>query len=475
MNKAWCYKIILILLALILLFPTHHFWSKANASQPMGNTNGNLRNGGYLAEQGDFMYFSDCTRGCSLFRSKLDGSHYSPLSPSRTVENINIVGDEILFKEQASIQYLNLKNLDQGSDLSIYSSFDHHWDGQWIYSLSTGSIDKRSLQNPGEPKTIYSVYPSSMHSSGQSYTFLIHQLNLAPEGFFFTQGLDDEAFIMYCKRDGTDARQIGSDPASFLLVEGDWICYLHSKESNALYRMKKDGSNRTRLSQLNNIKYINVLEPWVYFSVTEAPDPDLPEYAYPADSFTLYRIHSNGDHLELLASNTDGPIHVALDHVFYRQNWKWMFYSPADNTHQDFLGLIESKSATQVHTEELVASSQALIPYRNSRGHISFHKDQMYFLYSDGIFSGKIIRKSLFSDEEELVKDEALWYDIRYTSQGLLYRQDYVNRASIYTGTLFLDPWDSTTSRQILDFPASYLVQEPWIYFSTKARGFQLF
>jgi hypothetical protein len=287
--------------------------------------------------------------------------------------------------------------------------------------------------------------------------------------------MDDNAFIMHCKRDGTDARQIGSDPASFLLVEGDWIYYLHSKESNALYRMKKDGSNRARLSQLNNIKHINVLGPWIYFSIIEAPDQNLPEYAYPTDSFTLYRIHSNGNHLELLASNTDGTIHMAQDHVFYRQNWNWKIFNPADKSHQGFLGLIESKPAINSDTAGSEVSLEALVPFRNSRGHMSFHEDQAYFLYSDGVFSGNIIRKSLLSAEDELIKEEALWFDISYTSQGLLYRQDYVNRISSHTGTLNLYPWDGSQSWQILDFPASYLVQEPWIYFSAKAKGFQLF
>lgn len=472
--KQFCLILLFALFLILSVIPVRIHQIQATNTFITGNTNGNLRNWGSLASQGEYLYFSNCTRGCSLFRSKLDGSEYTPLSSSRTVDNINIIGDELLFREQVGIQYLNLNNLDQGHDLSIYSSFDFHWDGEWIYSLSTSSIIKRSLRNIEEEKTVYSVYPSSNQSSTQSYSSLLHQLNLTPEGFYFTQAKDDEAFIMFCKRDGTEAKQIGSDPASFLLVEGDWIYYLHSKESNTLYRMKKDGSKKGRLSEFKGIKSINVLDPWIYFSITKSPGQN-PEYAYPTDSFTLYRIHSNGNQLELLASNTDGTIHIAQNHVFYRQNWNWKFFSPADNTHHDFQTLIESKPASQTLTEGLDINPQALIPYRNSGGRMSFHEDQVYFLYSDGVFSGKIIRKSLISDEEELVKDDALWYDIRYTSQGLLYRQDYVNRDSIYSGTLFLDPWKSAEPRQILDFPASYLVQEPWIYFSAKARGYQLF
>ncbi|HOI24507.1 MAG TPA: DUF5050 domain-containing protein [Caldisericia bacterium] len=474
--KQFCLILLFALFLILNVIPVRIHQIQATNTFITGNTNGNLHNWGSLASQGEYIYFSNCTRGCSLFRSKLDGSEYTPLSSSRTVDNINIIGDELLFREQVGIQYLNLNNLDQGHDLSIYSSFDYHWDGEWIYSLSTTSIIKRSLSNIAEKKTVYSVYPSSNQPSTESYTSLLHQLNLAPEGFYFTQAKDDEAFIMFCKRDGTEAKQIGPDPASFLLVEGDWIYYLHSKENNTLYRMKKDGSKKSRLSQLKGIKSINVLDPWVYFSVTETPGQNLPEYTYPTDSFTLYRIHSNGKHLELLASNTDGTIHIAQNHVFYIQNWNWKIFNPMDKSHRNFDALIESKPITQeTQTQELDENNQALIPYRNSRGHMSFHENQVYFLYSDGVFSGKIIHKSLITDEEELIKDDALWYDIRYTSQGLLYRQDYVNRDSIYSGTLFLDPWKSAKPRQILDFPASYLVQDPWIYFSTKAQGYQLF
>jgi hypothetical protein len=474
--KQLCFLLLFVLCILLVIIPVQTFQVHANASFITGNTNGNLRNWGYLASQGEYVYFSNCNRGCSLFRSKLDGSDYAPLSSSRTVDNINIIGDELLFREQVVLVYLNLKNQHQDSDLMSYSSFDYHWDGQWIYSITTSSIIKRSLQNKEEEITVYSISPNSSKPSSQSSTSLIRQLNLAPEGFYFTQGKDDEAFIMYCTRDGTQARQIGSDPASFLLVEGDWIYYLHPKESNALYRMKKDGSNRNKLSQLKHIKYINVLEPWIYFSVTEAPDQNLPEYAYPTDSFTIYRIHSNGNHLELLASSTDGTIHMAQNHVFYRQNWNWKIFNPVDKSHRNFYALIESKPITQeAQTTELDENTQTLVPYRKSRGHMSFHKGQVYFYYPYGEHSGNIIRKSLFSDEEEIIKKQVLWYDIHYTSQGILYKQDYVNRDSIYSGTLFIDPWGGTKPRQILDFPASYLVQEPCIYFSTKAQSSQLF
>ena len=71
---------------------------KDTTKEERGNTNGNLLNGGMIAYQGEWLYFS--SEG-SLYKSKLDGSEikiiYKAEENDGNIANINIIDDELYF------------------------------------------------------------------------------------------------------------------------------------------------------------------------------------------------------------------------------------------------------------------------------------------------------------------------------------------------------------------------------------------
>lgn len=55
------------------------------------------------------------------------------------------------------------------------------------------------------------------------------------------------------------------DQAEFLNVAGDWIYYSNASDENKLYKIKTDGTNKTKISDETAL-FIQVAGDWVYYA-----------------------------------------------------------------------------------------------------------------------------------------------------------------------------------------------------------------
>ncbi|OLN31745.1 putative cell-wall-anchored protein SasA (LPXTG motif) [Desulfosporosinus metallidurans] len=49
------------------------------------------------------------------------------------------------------------------------------------------------------------------------------------------------------------------------MQQGDWVYYCNTSDKNYLYKMKTDGTGRTKLNSEHSAS-INVVDDWIYYS-----------------------------------------------------------------------------------------------------------------------------------------------------------------------------------------------------------------
>jgi hypothetical protein len=66
------------------------------------------------------------------------------------------------------------------------------------------------------------------------------------------------------RTDGSDRTKLNDDGSSCINVVGDWV-YYNNGNDHKLYKIRTDGSDRTKLNDDDSI-YINVVGDWVYYN-----------------------------------------------------------------------------------------------------------------------------------------------------------------------------------------------------------------
>jgi Tol biopolymer transport system component len=89
-------------------------------------------------------------------------------------------------------------------------------------------------------------------------------------------------------------------------VDGEWIYYSDSADKYRLYKMKTDGSDRTRVSN-DTCGYLNVLGDWVY-------------YKNDSQNGKLYKIKTDGTQVKELTDSKSSYINIVEGWVYYMKN-----------------------------------------------------------------------------------------------------------------------------------------------------------
>lgn len=162
----------------------------------LGNTFGNIANGGGFAAKNNLIYYSNYKDNNRLYRMNMDGSNRKKLSDDSAVD-ISVVGGRI-----------------------YYVSFPE----KGLYSVKTDGTDKRTL-----------------------YTGQAGALNVTGGRIYYCD-VDDGYRLYSMKTDGTNRKKLSDDWIHELLVEGDRIYYTIYNESRHIYTMKTDGTGRKKLN-----------------------------------------------------------------------------------------------------------------------------------------------------------------------------------------------------------------------------------
>lgn len=285
-----------VLISLILIIIILNIFSH-RASETTPNQIANLNNGGYVAIQGNWIFYSNPDDANKLYKSKLNGSKKTKLTDNMAYQ-INLSGEWIYYIGQdQNICRVKTDGTHNEVLLREKSTYLYVKDN-WIFYSSL--VYKQGLSHD---LYFYRI------SSDKRYKTKLDKVTI---GFYMGIAGFDENYIYYyihkdfyrMKQDGTENLKLFSgDLMASALVRDGWIyytngyslkkvllngekvvtlcddkplsiniqeeyLYYHNRLDNGkLYRIKTDGTNKRKLCD-DFVRGISIIGDWIYYKVT---------------------------------------------------------------------------------------------------------------------------------------------------------------------------------------------------------------
>jgi len=295
-------KIINLFTILVLTASIFYGCSSSNDSSTkseIGNSSGNIINGGIATKQGEWVYF---TSGSAIYKEKVDGSERT-LVINDNASNINVVNDWIYYKANINNVTKMFKVKTDGTErtkLSDDIAFNMIVSGDWIYFLSSGLY---KMKTDGTEKT---------QISKDSAMFL----NVVGDWIYYSNGTD--GFKIYkVKTDGTERTKLSDESAIGMNVSGDWIYYVNYKDENKIYKLKIDGTGKAKLSD-DSAPVLNVFDGWIYYWNNN-------------ENNNLFKLKLDGtERVKLNDDYSDSP-NIVGEWIYYNNYSKDRYYYNYDN------------------------------------------------------------------------------------------------------------------------------------------------
>jgi hypothetical protein len=260
-----------------------------NTGSVQGNSNANLANGGIIASQGDWLYYSINN---TLYKRKIDGSNKQKLHADfpGNAYWINIIDDWVYF---ASGGLYKIKT--DGSDLQLIDTEYEggiHIIGDWIYYGT-----EYKIRTDGSKKT-------SLYSNNVALAFTLNVVN--DWIYFFDKDVDGENAIWKMKTDGSDLQKIHDGRTDYMIVDGDWIYYV-DYDDRSLYKMDIDGTSNQLILE-GDIANLNITDDWIYYRNLDGIES------------SLWKIKTDGSGNQLIVTDNAVEICIINDWIYYRIN-----------------------------------------------------------------------------------------------------------------------------------------------------------
>jgi len=245
-----------------------------------GNSGGNLLSKGFIAEQGDWIYFNDETSTYSLYKIKKDGTLLTALNAG---------------KYNSYKQYM--MEVDYPEYLNVV--------GNWIYYLGTyvdsegnyrSDITKMCVDGTKKQVLFPDIYAESLMVEGD-YLYFVNR--------------NDNGSIYMAKTDGTGLKKLTSHPGNqhvthFVVSDGYvyyYNTYNHTGSYYGFYRVKNDG---TDLKAYGTFYLFNdVVDGYIYC-----------KFPYDRDS-KLYKISVDESETILVMDDRVGGFVIADNYIYY--------------------------------------------------------------------------------------------------------------------------------------------------------------
>jgi len=261
-----------------------------------GNTNNNIVNGGYMAKQGEWIYYNNLYE--AIYKIRADGSGKSKIIDG-VGRNINVIGEWLYYGGGSGIHKIRT---DGTGETVIYSVGDSDLDN-WIENfIVIGDL------------IYYSTYTGlyKMNTDGTNKIKMCDgqpmYLNVVDEWIYYQDHMDNW-YLCKIRTDGTGKAKIGNEDGGDIIESSGWI-YYRSPGGHSLRKIRPDGSDLTILDQDTSIGNINVVGEWIYYRVTNEND----------DTYQLCKIRIDGTgKTKVGESIADFPqgVYVIDDWIYY--------------------------------------------------------------------------------------------------------------------------------------------------------------
>lgn len=225
---------ILILAGVALCMGTSLFYwyNKDQTSFPsettIGNSAGNLYNGGLVAEYDNFLYYSNFEEDGILYQSNADLSNPKPINNDRAAY-INVTDDYIIYSRQNNLKESHNTDVLGFSNVGIYR------------------IDKNGTNSIQLDKT-----PAGTVSLSGPYVYYQHYSK-------------ENAYELFrIKLDGTEKKRLSSDPIIPAMFHQETLYYSNFHPTHDLMKLNTSSLN-SRLLLKGNVAMPLVIDSYIYY------------------------------------------------------------------------------------------------------------------------------------------------------------------------------------------------------------------
>jgi hypothetical protein len=270
----------------------------------VGNTTGNISNGGLAAMRDGWIYYRNTSDGGRIYAMRADGSDRRRVSEDGVGGNTNVVGDTIYYTSWQRIYSIRT----DGSNMQRIGSDE--WVthisviGDWIYYVSQTERGVIRIRTDGSGRQQLNDDLSSLLAV---YGDVIYYSNR-----------DDNNKLYTMRVDGSDRRKLSDDQAFCINVVGNVIYYLASPSfyiGHNLYSMRTDGTERTNLSD----RFANsFLSGGTYFAGINVVDNII--YCFNRSSSywgVLFKMNTDGSNGQTIYNAGGSSVNVVGDWIFY--------------------------------------------------------------------------------------------------------------------------------------------------------------
>jgi hypothetical protein len=259
-----------------------------------GNSVGNITNGGLVAKQGDWIFFSDHNNNKRLSRIHKVKGDKTILNTSQ-VNNINVVGEwifycEVNYKFITPINKLNKIKTDGSSKMLLTEDNCQYINviDDWIYYCNKGdNLKIYKIKTDGTNKT-------KLTDDRADYLNVI-------DDYAYYSNISDKRNIYRIHINGTARMKINEGQSTYLNVSNGWIYYAEGNEN--LCKIRVDGKDKTLLCN-GDIRYINVVDNWIFYQNKNKNE-------------NTYKIQTNGKNISQINYDKSRNLNVIGEWIYY--------------------------------------------------------------------------------------------------------------------------------------------------------------
>ncbi len=254
-----------------------------------GNIQSNLHNMGLATANNGWIYYTSGLDNHLLYKMKPDGSQATKVL-GYSARYLSAIGNSIYFDNVHDLYKKVLSDYHPNPYLiattniryvyAVYKQVYYANDGGLFINGNGFLASKRILSNPRnivinsgyiyyQPASVmgpHSINRVNMDGTGDTMIVEddVSSFSLSDNKFFYISYANGRIYTT--NLDGTDKRELTSDAAGTLNVHNGWIYYSNKEDGYKLYKIKVDGSDRTKLSDHDEINAITIVGDWVFYT-----------------------------------------------------------------------------------------------------------------------------------------------------------------------------------------------------------------
>lgn len=190
--------------------------------------------------------------------------------------------------------------------------------GDWVYYIHTTNNGPRvyKIKTDGTDSTELTHEQSDSLRTAGGWIYYLETTTIASQDKTPQDEYEEpeQEYAFYkMKLDGTDKTRISSDQCIYVNIAEDWIYYSDFSDNSKLYKMKTDGSNRTKLSDDRALQVV-VEGDWIYYVNSSA-------------NSNIYKMKTDGTGKTRIVSSNVSYMNVSGDWIYYNNtNDNWSLY-----------------------------------------------------------------------------------------------------------------------------------------------------